>query len=254
MSSGKPLHSKASIKPQNGVHYLGNAVALQRVVMIKVVDHPLVHHELTILRNVDTSAFSFRESLNKISEYLLYEYLDKVDKTPIRVKTPFEETDGVMLKRMTFVAILRAGIPMLDVALRIVPNSVSGFVGIKRDENTLSPILYYVNLPPDMLNPVILDPMVATAGTVVKTIELIKEAGAKPAGIVSIVCSRKAVRILSLKFPEIDIVTAAIDENLNERGFIVPGLGDCGDRYYSNIKNPCLPAGRKNQNAKIREP
>ncbi len=211
--------------------------------MVQVVTHPLVQSELTLLRRSDTSPKSFRESLRRISIFLLYEFLRNAETSEVEIETPLERTGGHVLNGMTFVSILRAGIPVLDVALDMVPHSISGFVGIKRDENTLSPIVYYVNLPPNMGDTVILDPMVATAGTVMKTMELVKERGGVPKGVISVICSRYAVRILTEKFPSLDIITAAIDERLNDKGYIVPGLGDCGDRYYGNIKNQILKNG-----------
>lgn len=204
--------------------------------MVHVIDHPIVQNELTILRNVATKSFNFRKSLKKITTFLLYEMMRNTRTTRMEVETSLGKSEGLVMDEIIFITVLRAGIPMLETALDIFPNAQGGFVGIKRDKESLYPIVYYVNLPNAIGDAFFLDPMVATAGTVVKAIKILCERGCKPKGIVSIISSRKAVEILTEKYPSVDIVTAAVDEKLNKNGYIVPGLGDCGDRYYNNIK------------------
>ncbi len=205
--------------------------------MVHVIDHPIVQNELTILRDVTTKSFNFRKSIKKITTFLLYEMMRNTRTTRMEVETSLGKSEGLVMDEIIFITVLRAGIPMLETALDIFPNAQGGFVGIKRDKESLYPIVYFVNLPNVTGDAFFLDPMVATAGTVVKAIKILCERGCKPKGIVSIISSRKAVEILTEKYPSVDIVTAAVDEKLNKNGYIVPGLGDCGDRYYNNIKN-----------------
>ncbi|MCK4330761.1 uracil phosphoribosyltransferase [candidate division WOR-3 bacterium] len=202
--------------------------------MVHVIDHPIVQNELTILRNVATKSFNFRKSLKKITTFLLYEMMRNTRTTRMEVETSLGKSEGLVMDEIIFITVLRAGIPMLETALDIFPNAQGGFVGIKRDKESLYPIVYFVNLPNVTGDAFFLDPMVATAGTVVKAIKILCERGCKPKGIVSIISSRKAVEILTEKYPSVDIVTAAVDEKLNKNGYIVPGLGDCGDRYYGS--------------------
>lgn len=202
--------------------------------MVHIIKHPLVQNELTILRGVSTSSPDFRESLRRISVYLIYEVLQKIGAEWRDIKTPLGNANGLVISSVTFIAVLRASIPMLEAALNILPHANAGFIGIRRDEKTLKPEVYYINLPLNLGEIYILDPMIATAGTIVKTIEILGKRGEKLRGIISVISSRDAVKILGDRFPSIELVTAAVDEELNLEGYIVPGLGDCGDRYYGS--------------------
>jgi len=198
------------------------------------VKNPVVQTELAILRSIETDRGKFREALKQITQFLVYEVLRDKKPENIIVKTPFEEikSNWLSYEDYTLVPIMRAGLGMLESALSIMKEAKTGFIGIKRDEKTLEPNVYYINLPEGLKATIILDPMLATGGSVVRACEILQERGAEKIEICSVVCAPEGIKKLEENFPEVNVTTAVVDERLNEIGYIVPGLGDCGDRLY----------------------
>ena len=203
---------------------------------LHIVDHPLVKHKLGILRRHDVSVGEFRAVSNELCRLLAYEATKSLltEKTTIRGWAGPVEVDRIKGKKMTAVPILRAGMGMLDGFLDMIPNAKVSVVGIFRNESTLEPVQYYVKLATDMPNrtAVVLDPMLATGGTLMATIRLLKEAGCKKIMGLFLVAAPEGVKRVLDEFPEVDIFAAAYDERLNEKGYILPGLGDAGDKIF----------------------
>lgn len=200
-----------------------------------VVSHPLAQRHLTVMRDASTPPHLFRRHLNLLGRMLFLEATRDLPVETIRVQTPITETNGVKLARpMVFVPILRAGLGLLDGILSLVPDATVAHVGIKRNEETALPQPYYANLPPVIAEAEVflLDPMLATGGSAVEAIHQVKAAGATRITMICVVSCPEGVAALSKAHPEVKIVTAAIDDGLNERSYIVPGLGDAGDRYF----------------------
>ena len=203
-----------------------------------VADHPLIHHKLARLRHKDTDPPRFRELVYEISQYLLYEALRDVKTTAVRVPTPLIEYECQQLSdRVGIVPVLRAGLGMATAMLDVLPEASVWHVGVARDHETLRPKTYYRNLPGesrvDMA--VVLDPMLATGGSAIETIELLKSAGMKRIKFVGLIAAPEGVKALSEAHSDVAIYLAAVDERLNEFGYIVPGLGDAGDRQFGTI-------------------
>lgn len=200
-----------------------------------VVSHPLAQRHLTVMRDVSTPPHLFRRHLNLLGRMLFLEATRELPVETIRVQTPITETNGVKLARpMVFVPILRAGLGLLDGILSLVPDATVAHVGIKRNEETALPQPYYANLPPVIAEAEVflLDPMLATGGSAVEAIHQVKAAGATRITMICVVSCPEGIAALSKAHPDVKIVTAAIDDGLNERSYIVPGLGDAGDRYF----------------------
>ena len=200
-----------------------------------VVSHPLAQRHLTVMRDASTPPHLFRRHLNLLGRMLFLEATRDLPVETIRVQTPITETNGVKLARpMVFVPILRAGLGLLDGTLSLVPDATVAHVGIKRNEETALPQPYYANLPPVIAEAEVflLDPMLATGGSAVEAIHQVKAAGATRITMICVVSCPEGVAALSKAHPDVKIVTAAIDDGLNERSYIVPGLGDAGDRYF----------------------
>lgn len=200
-----------------------------------VVTHPLAQRHLTVMRDASTPPHLFRRHLNLLGRMLFLEATRDLPVETIRVQTPITETNGVKLARpMVFVPILRAGLGLLDGILSLVPDATVAHVGIKRNEETALPQPYYANLPPVIAEAEVflLDPMLATGGSAVEAIHQVKAAGATRITMICVVSCPEGIAALSKAHPEVKIVTAAIDDGLNERSYIVPGLGDAGDRYF----------------------
>lgn len=200
-----------------------------------VVSHPLAQRHLTVMRDAATPPHRFRRHLNLLGRMLFIEATREMPVTTIRVQTPLTETDGVDFARpLVFVPILRAGLGLLDGILSLVPEACVAHVGIKRDEETALPQPYYANLPAVIAEAdvFLLDPMLATGGSACEAVKQLKAAGAGRITMLCVVSCPEGIAALTQAHPDVPIVTAAIDEKLNERSYIVPGLGDAGDRYF----------------------
>ncbi len=200
-----------------------------------VIDHPVIHTKLTELRDLHADHREFRTLLNEIASLMVYEVTRDWPTEPRTVQTPLEKTVGrVLTRRVTLVPILRAGLGMSDGVLRILPDARLGHLGVYRDEKTLQPVAYYQKLPPDIASTEVLliDPMLATGGSGTAAISFLKKAGVASMRFVCLVAAPEGITALHATHPEIPIYCAAIDRQLNERGYILPGLGDAGDRIF----------------------
>jgi uracil phosphoribosyltransferase len=203
---------------------------------LTIVDHPLVKHKLTLMRDKDTSTKSFRQLLREISHLLAYEVTRDLPMTTIEVETPLTrmEAPAIAGKKLALVSILRAGNGLLDGILDLIPNARVGFVGLYRDPETLQPVKYYFKVPDaleDRLT-IVVDPMLATGNSSAAAIDMLKEAGAKNILFLCLLAAPEGVERMKQAHPDVPIVTAALDSHLNDHGYIVPGLGDAGDRMY----------------------
>ena len=197
--------------------------------------HPLVKHKLTVLRNTVTQHKQFRELVSEITMLLGYDAMKDLEIEPLRVETPLAGTIGARLKNEgVIIPILRAGVGMLDGMLNLVPNARVGFMGIYRDHVTKEPVTYYEKVPKNLQNPVffIIDPMLATGGSIIATIDMLKEEGYKDITVIAIISAPEGIKIVEDAHPDIKIYTGSIDECLDENKYIVPGLGDAGDRLF----------------------
>ncbi|MDB6452134.1 uracil phosphoribosyltransferase [Falsirhodobacter sp. 20TX0035] len=203
---------------------------------LTVVTHPLVQHKLTLMRKKDTSTASFRRLLREVSLLLGYEITRGLDMTTVRIETPVTEMDAPILdgKKLALVSILRAGNGLLDGLLELVPAARVGFIGLYRDPDTLKPVQYYAKVPEaleDRLT-IAVDPMLATGNSSVAAIDLLKEKGAKNLRFLCLLASPEGVEVMRRAHPDVPIITAALDDRLDDHGYIVPGLGDAGDRMF----------------------
>jgi uracil phosphoribosyltransferase len=203
---------------------------------LTIVDHPLVQHKLTLMRARETSTAGFRRLLREISLLLAYEVTRDLPLTKRRVETPLMEMESPVLegKKLALVSILRAGNGLLDGVLELIPAARVGYVGLYRDEETLRPVQYYFKVPADLDERVTiaLDPMLATGNSSVAAIDLLKRAGARDIRFLCLLAAPEGVARMKEAHPEVRIVTAALDRRLNEKGYILPGLGDAGDRMF----------------------
>lgn len=203
---------------------------------VTVVTHPLVQHKLTLMREKDTSTASFRQLLREISLLLAYEVTRELPMTTKRIETPLQEMDAPMIegKKLALVSILRAGNGLLDGILELIPAARVGFVGLYRDHETLQPVQYYFKVPTQLEDRIVIvvDPMLATGNSSVAAVDLLKKAGATNIRFLCLLAAPEGVKHMQEAHPDVPIVTAAIDSRLNENGYIVPGLGDAGDRMY----------------------
>ena len=200
------------------------------------VDHPLVRHKLGLLRDVTTTTQMFRQLVNELTLLLTYEATKELATEIVRVKTPNEwtEVERISGKKVAVCPILRAGIGMLDGVLSLISGARVGFIGLYRDEETLQAVEYYVKLPQDISDRdvILLDPMLATGNSTAAAIDLVERAGAQSVAVIALIAAPEGIERVHRDHPEATIVVAAVDRQLNERGFIVPGLGDAGDRLY----------------------
>jgi uracil phosphoribosyltransferase len=200
------------------------------------VTHPLVQHKLSYLREKDTPTVHFRKIANEVTLLLTYEATKDFPTEQVEIDTPLERTTvrRILGKKVAVCPVMRAGMGMLDGVLSLVSGARVGFIGLYRDEATLEPVEYYVKLPNDLAerDAIVLDPMLATGNSSVAAIERVKEAGARTVTLVCLVAAPEGIERVQGTHPDVRIVTASVDRGLNERGFIVPGLGDAGDRLY----------------------
>jgi uracil phosphoribosyltransferase len=203
---------------------------------LTIVTHPLVQHKLTLMRDKATSTASFRRLLREISMLLAYEVTRDLPVSTTTIETPLQEMEAPVLagKKLALVSILRAGNGLLDGVLELIPSARVGFVGLYRDEETLQPVQYYFKVPPEMADrPVIVvDPMLATGNSSAAAVALLKEAGATDIRFLCLLAAPEGVARMKEAHPDVRIVTAALDDRLNDKGYILPGLGDAGDRMY----------------------
>ena len=203
---------------------------------LTIVDHPLVQHKLTLMREASTPTSEFRRLLREISQLLAYEATRRLEMTTRDIETPMGPMKAPVLagKKLALVSILRAGNGLLDGILELIPTARVGFVGLYRDEETLTPVQYYFKVPPEMDERLVIavDPMLATGNSSAAAIDLLKEAGAKNIRFMCLLAAPEGVARMKEAHPDVPIVTAALDERLNENGYIVPGLGDAGDRMF----------------------
>lgn len=205
---------------------------------VVVFDHPLIQHKLTYLRDKATSHRPFRALLYQIAGLMVFEVTRELPVRPVEVQTPVETTVGTRLAAsVTVVPVLRSGLGMAEGILEMMPEARVGHLGMARDERTLRPTVYLKRLPRDIeAGPVILvDPMLATGGSASEAVHILRAAGAKDLRMICLVAAPEGIRRMGKDHPDLTIYTAAIDERLNEHGFICPGLGDAGDRMYGTV-------------------
>jgi uracil phosphoribosyltransferase len=200
-----------------------------------LIDHPVIQTKLTELRDYTTDHRKFRALLDEIASLMVYEVTRDWPTTPKPVQTPMERTTGrVLARRVTLVPILRAGLGMAGGVLRLLPDARMGHLGVYRDEKTLEPVSYYQKFPPDIASTEVLliDPMLATGGSAAAAVQFLKKAGAASIRFVCLVAAPEGITALHRQHPEIPVYCAAIDRQLNDKGYILPGLGDAGDRLF----------------------
>jgi len=203
---------------------------------VTVVDHPLVQHKLGLLRDKTTSTQVFRQLVDELTLLLTYEATKDMATEESEIETPLERAtvQRISGKKVAVCPILRAGVGMLDGVLSLISGARVGFIGLYRNEDTLEPVEYYVKLPQDIAerDVFILDPMLATGNSTAAAVAAVKRAGAQSIRLIAIIAAPEGIERLQSEHPDVAIVVAAIDRELNERGYIVPGLGDAGDRLY----------------------
>lgn len=203
---------------------------------VHVLEHPLIQHKLSVLRNKNTSVKEFRELVNEISGLMCYEATRNLPTEDVEVETPVAVAHCKQLagKKLAIVPILRAGLGMVDGMVQMIPSAKVGHIGLYRDPETLEPVKYYFKMPPDIgeREVIVVDPMLATGGSAIAAVDFLKEAGVKRIRIMDIIAAPEGIAAMQKAHPDVDIYVAALDERLNDHGYIVPGLGDAGDRIF----------------------
>ncbi len=203
---------------------------------VMVFDHPLIQHKLSILRDEKTSVKEFRELISEIAELMCYEATRNLPLEEVQVKTPvgIATCHRIAGKKLAVVPILRAGLGMVDGMVAMMPNVKVGHVGLYRDPQTLEPVKYYFKMPPDITerDVIVVDPMLATGGSAVAAVQFLKDEGVKNIKFMCIIGAPEGIAAMQKAHPDVDIFVAGQDEKLNEHGYIVPGLGDAGDRIF----------------------
>ena len=206
------------------------------MVKVNILDHPLIQHKLTQIRQKDTSTTQFRQMINEIGGLMVYEITRDLPLEQIEIETPVAKTKANVIagKKMVVVPILRAGLGMVDGILQMIPSARIGHIGIFRDEETLQPVESFAKFPEelDQRDIFIVDPMLATGGSAIAAINSIKQRGAKNIKLVCLVGAPEGVKAINEAHPDVTVYLASLDEKLNEKGYIVPGLGDAGDRIF----------------------
>lgn len=201
-----------------------------------VLDHPLIQHKLTMIRDKNTGTKAFRELVDEVATLMAFEITRDLPLEETEVETPIAKAKAYRLsgKKLGIVPVLRAGLGMVNGMLNLIPAAKVGHVGLFRDPKTLKPVEYYFKMPPDIAERelIIVDPMLATGGTAVETIKLLKEHGATSIKLMCLIGAPEGVKAVQEAYPDIDVYLAALDEKLNENSYIVPGLGDAGDRLF----------------------
>lgn len=215
---------------------LSNQDLLDKGLTATLVSHPLVQHKLTLMRRKEQSSSAFRALLREISWLLCFEVTKDLPLTMTAIETPVQGMDAPMLKgrKLAFISILRAGNGMLDGMLDVIPSARVGHVGLYRDPETLQAVEYYYKVPSQMENRLIIvvDPMLATANSAIAAVQRLKEGGATDMRFVCLISAPEGIKAFNEAHPDVSIVTAAVDQKLNDHGYIVPGLGDAGDRIF----------------------
>jgi uracil phosphoribosyltransferase len=201
---------------------------------VNVINHPLIQNKMAIIRDQNTGAKEFRELVEEVSMLMAYEVTRNLPITEIEVETPIASARCQVISgpKIAVIPILRAGLGMIEGILKLIPTAKVGHIGVYRDPETLQPIEYYCKLPPDIgeRELILLDPMLATGGSISAAIQLLKQRGASQFRIMSLIAAPEGIQNLQAKHPDVDIYVTAIDDRLNSQGYIVPGLGDVGDR------------------------
>lgn len=201
-----------------------------------VFDHPLIQHKLTYIRSVETGTKEFRELVDEVATLMAFEITRDMPLVETEVETPVTKTKSMVLagKKMGIVPILRAGIGMVDGILKLIPAAKVGHIGLYRDPKTLQPVEYYLKLPADVEERdfIVVDPMLATGGSAIEAINSLKKRGATSIKFMCLIAAPEGVELLQKAHPDVDLYIAALDEKLNDHGYIVPGLGDAGDRLF----------------------
>ena len=203
------------------------------------LNHPLIEHKLSILRDKNTGTKEFRELISEITLFLCYEAMKDAELTEVEIETPITKTKAKQINEndYVFVPIIRAGTGMIDGIVTMIPNAKIGHIGLYRNEETLKPVRYYYKMPKGIENKtvIIIDPMLATGGSGIDAITLLKEDGVKNIKFLSIIAAPEGLKKMQEVHPDVQIYCAAIDEHLNDVGYIVPGLGDAGDRIFGTV-------------------
>ncbi len=206
---------------------------------LQVIDHPLIQHKLTIIRDKRTGTKYFREVVNEIARLLAYEVSREMPLEDVEIETPLVTSTQKRLagKKVVIVPILRAGLGMVDGMLDLIPAAKVGHVGMYRDHETMEPVEYFIKMPSDLPERelLVVDPMLATGGSAVAAIDALKKRGATNIKFVCLVAAPEGVKVLQEAHPDVDIYTASLDEKLNDKGYILPGLGDAGDRLFGTL-------------------
>ena len=211
-------------------------VRVAHAMPVTEVSHPLVQHKLSYLRDQETPTVHFRKLVEEVTLLLTYEATKDLPTEQVEIETPLERAPFPRIsgKKVAVCPILRAGLGMLDGVLTLISGARVGFIELYRDEETLQPVEYYVKLPQDVADRdvILLDPMLATGNSTAHAVKLVQDAGASSVRLISIIAAPEGIANIEAAYPDVQIVVAAIDRQLNERGYIVPGLGDAGDRLY----------------------
>ena len=205
---------------------------------IKHITHPLIEHKLTFLRDVKTDPFQFRMLIDEITYLLIFEACRDLELKDVKVQTPVSTASCKKVKTKVMICpILRAALGMLDAVFKIIPDASVGFLGFQRDEKSLEANFFYAKLPDDYKNrtAIIIDPMFATGGTAIEAVKFLKQKGVNDIKFISIIAAPEGLKRFSEIYPDVNVYVSAIDEGLNEKGYIVPGLGDAGDRVFNTL-------------------
>lgn len=203
---------------------------------IKIISHPLIEHKLAILRDVNTDPFQFRMLIDEISYLMIFEACSDLSLKEVEVKTPVANAKAYKLNQKIMICpILRAALGMLDAVFKLIPDASVGFLGFQRNEETLEPHFFYAKLPSDFKDrtAIIIDPMFATGGTAIDAVKFLRDKGVKNIKFISIIAAPEGLENFSKIYPDVPVFVAKVDEKLNEKGYIVPGLGDAGDRVFN---------------------